>query len=187
MSPGDWWGGTIGGRARQEEGRAGTRGNLNSYHTPCVFKTYCRASRNVDRERGDISNTVISLNKSKSVSGLVNVLTMVLRLVRWWWWYCCLFLPLPVVVPPVVVPPVAVVVPPVTFVAPPVALLPLAIVVPPGHRRRAACRPTSPCHCRAARRNRCAACRCRRAAFCPAASCIVVPPVTVAPLAGSRG
>ncbi len=63
------------------------------------------------------------------MSGLVNVFTMVLPLVRWWWWYCCLFLPLAVVVLPVVVPPVAVVVPPVTIVVPPVALLPLAIVV----------------------------------------------------------
>jgi len=50
------------------------------------------------------------------LSGLVNVLLMVLRLVRWWWWWCCLFLPLAIIVPPVIVPPVAIVVPPLTVV-----------------------------------------------------------------------
>jgi hypothetical protein len=37
------------------------------------------------------SNTVDKLNKSKS-SGLVNIFTLVLPLVRWWWCCCCLFL-----------------------------------------------------------------------------------------------
>ena len=55
----------------------------------------------------------------------MNVLTIMLRLVRWWWWWwCCLFPPLAIVLPLIVVPPV-------TVVVPPVALLPLAIVLPP--------------------------------------------------------
>jgi hypothetical protein len=37
------------------------------------------------------SNTVDKLNNSK-LSGLVNVFTLVLPLVRWWCCYCCLFL-----------------------------------------------------------------------------------------------
>jgi hypothetical protein len=52
----------------------------------------------------------MSLNKSK-LSGLVNVFTMVLQLVRWWWWCCCCFLPLTIIVPSVIVPPVVVIVP----------------------------------------------------------------------------
>ena len=90
------------------------------------------------------SDILTSLNKSK-LSGLVNVLTMVLRLVRWWWWCCCLFLPLAIVVPPVVVPPVAAVVPPVTVVVPPVALLPCCPL--PSSCRPSSCRPW-PSSCR---------------------------------------
>jgi hypothetical protein len=37
------------------------------------------------------SNTVDKLNKSK-LSGLVNVFTLMLPLVRWWCCCCCLFL-----------------------------------------------------------------------------------------------
>jgi hypothetical protein len=38
-----------------------------------------------------ISNTVDKLNKSR-LTGLVNIFTLVLPLVRWWWCCCCLFL-----------------------------------------------------------------------------------------------
>ena len=43
------------------------------------------------RPTSHASNTVDKLNKVK-LSGLVNVLTMVLQLVRCWWCCCCLFL-----------------------------------------------------------------------------------------------
>ncbi len=43
------------------------------------------------RPTSHTSNTVDKLNKSKS-SGLVNVFTLVLPLVRWWCCCCCLFL-----------------------------------------------------------------------------------------------
>jgi hypothetical protein len=44
----------------------------------------------VSRPTSHISNTVDKLNKSKS-SGLVNIFSLVLPLVRWWWCCCCLF------------------------------------------------------------------------------------------------